>query len=112
MEMEDVECRLIRADGTEWRVRSLDLSGHGLRVDAEPVNGAANGDAAGSRETGGTSNGGRPHETLEDEPLARGDRMRWIADDGREVWSMRVPMGGSSVPEPERGGRGEEKRPA
>lgn len=94
VEWEDgANCRLVRADGTEWRVMELRGVEHGLRVDAvragrersEPARTPANGNG-----TPG-SNGSAPGR-LEDELLGRGDRLQWLNADGQMVWSMKLPM--------------------
>lgn len=65
-------CRLVRADGSEWQVTELRGGEHGLRVDAVRVEATP----------------GR----LEDELLGRGDRLHWLGEDGDVVWSMKLPM--------------------
>lgn len=97
-------CRLVRADGSEWRVLELRGGERDLRVDAvaagsrrthgEPGgNGApGNGSEAGN---GSGPNGDPPSDgapTLEDELLGRGDRLQWLGEDGDVVWSMKLPM--------------------
>ena len=84
-------CRLVRADGSEWRVHELRGFEEGLRVDAGP---------AGPRPAGPDGNGdgpahpsnGTPPDRLEDELLGRGDRLQWLGEDGDVVWSMKLPM--------------------
>lgn len=81
-------CRLVRTDGSEWRVTDLRGGEHGLRVDAirrsaEPVREPSNGSPG--------SNGSGPGQ-LKDELLGRGDRLHWLGEDGHVVWSMKLPM--------------------
>lgn len=85
---EGANCRLVRADGSEWRVTELRGGEQGLRVDAvrrstEPVREPSNGPGG-----SGGSDAGR----LEDELLGRGDRLNWLGEDGHVVWSMKLPM--------------------
>lgn len=77
-------CRLERPDGTEWRVRALEVSGPEIRVDARRK----------------TPEGAR---TLEDERLGPGDVVRWLDGEGRELWAMRVPGTGRSPAGKDRG---------
>lgn len=116
--MDELRCRLIRDDGSEWRVRRLIREGAGLRVDAERVNGSGgappgtdggspsapdgDGRAAAGSESGGsgsTNGGAAANGHLSGEPLGRGDRIEWTAADGRVVWAMRVPLAAGQGPE-------------
>lgn len=101
MDTSDLEdsasCRLVRADGSEWRVTELRGVERGLRVDAVR-SGRENGDrpANGSPGSGGP-NGSPPagpngEGRLQDELLGRGDRLQWLDEDGRLLWSMKLPM--------------------
>lgn len=112
-------CRLVRADGTEWRVQELRGFEEGLRVDAvragprpaadtavgngSPDRGshvssaslASNGSPASSPSSssgGSPASNGSGHSRLEDELLGRGDRLQWLDEDGDVLWSMKLPM--------------------
>lgn len=97
-------CRLVRADGSEWRVTDLRGAENGLRVDAVRtelrVNGEqavgeadapSNGEPAPAPNGQPSGNGSAPGR-LEDELLGRGDRLHWLGEDGDVVWSMKLPM--------------------
>ncbi len=97
-------CRLVRADGSEWRVTELRGAENGLRVDAvraEPrpagedaageADGPSNGEPSASSNGSPRGNGSSPGR-LEDELLGRGDRLHWLGEDGEVVWSMKLPM--------------------
>lgn len=75
------ECRLERADGTEWIVEDLELAGLEIRVDARPVSGPGK-------------------RRLEDATLRRGDLIRWLDRDETELREMRVvvPVAEASDP--------------
>lgn len=83
-------CRLVRADGSEWRVRELRGGENGLRVDAVRAGPAAADGNAGEGEA--SEPGAAPRSRLEDELLGRGDRLQWHGEDGDVVWSMKLPM--------------------
>lgn len=107
--MDELRCRLIRDDGSEWRIRKLMREGAGLRVDAERVDG---GGGDGSRGDAGSpparvarpAADGAPEDRapenghLSGEPLHRGDRIEWTTGDGRVVWAMRVPLAAGEGP--------------
>lgn len=89
-EWEDgANCRLVRADGSEWRVTDLRGAENGLRVDAvragprPSANGGPQGTAGGN---------GSDLSRLEDELLGRGDRLQWLGEEGEVVWAMKLPM--------------------
>lgn len=81
------DCRLVRADGSEWRVTELRGGEHGLRVDAVRRDGPSGGSTIHQQGSDGRSRG-----RLEDELLGRGDRLHWLTEEGRVVWSMKLPM--------------------
>lgn len=87
--LDEIACRLIRTDGTEWQVTDLRADGLQIVVDAVPWSEAGEAERDGNRDD-------RP--TLEAEPLRRDDRVRWEDDAGTVVWSMRVPVGRPDLP--------------
>lgn len=70
-------CRLVRPDGSTWRVDELTFTRHGLRVDADRI---------------ASSDSGRA--SLADAYLEAGDRLEWLDDEGRVVWSHHNPVDG------------------
>lgn len=81
-----VRCRLVRADGSTWRVKELREGEDGVRASGLP-----NGDG------GPTAAGGNGRRSvLEDEPLLRGDRIEWVRDDGEVLWSLKMPVGAAA----------------
>lgn len=90
-------CRLVRADGSEWRVHELRGFEEGLRVDAvragpHRAGPNGNGNGNGNGKAPDPSGNGGPPTRLEDELLGRGDRLQWLGEDGDVVWSMKLPM--------------------
>lgn len=77
---DDVEaCLLERTDGTEWSVLEMAVSGPEVRVTARPRGDAGPPDA----------------EPLVDEPLDRGDVVRWLDGEGDVIWTMKhLGLGG------------------
>lgn len=69
------DCRLVRPDGSTWRVDELTFTRHGLRVNADRIASTASGDAS-----------------LADAYLEAGDRLEWLDDEGRVVWSHHNPV--------------------
>lgn len=79
-------CRLLRADGSEWRVTDLRHGEEGgLGVDAVRIEDAMpdRPDAPGP---------GPVLMRLDGEPLDRGDLLQWIGEGGEVVWSMTLPV--------------------
>lgn len=70
-------CHLVRPDGSTWRVDELTFTRHGLRVDADRI---------------ASSDAGRA--SLADAYLEAGDRLEWLDDEGRVVWSHHNPVDG------------------
>lgn len=83
-------CRLVRADGSEWRVVELRGFEEGLRVDAVRLSPHHAG--ASPKGAGAAPSNGSPPARMEDELLGRGDRLLWLGEDGGVVWSMKLPM--------------------
>lgn len=77
-------CRLLRADGSEWRVTDLRHGEHGLEVDAVRIGVPASG--------GGSGGGGRRLQRLDGVPLDRGDLLQWIGDEGEVHSSLSLPV--------------------
>lgn len=81
MRGEVARCRLVRSDGSEWRVTDFQIGEGTVRVDAR------------------LERSPRDHEArerqLESEPLMRGDRVEWLKDDGSLIWAMRNPVDGA-----------------
>lgn len=78
-------CRLLRADGSEWRVTGFHAADRGLEVDAVHV-------GVPSSEAGTPSRSLPSFRMLEGEPLDRGDLIQWIGPDGDVLFSMPVPV--------------------
>lgn len=74
---ENVECRLVRPDGSCWRVEELTFTRHGLKVRAERI---------AVRGTG--------RDRLDGVYLQAGDRLEWRDADGEVVWSHHNPVDG------------------
>lgn len=70
-------CRLVRPDGSTWRVDELTFTRNGLRVDADRI-------ASSESE----------RASLADAYLEAGDRLEWLDDEGRVVWSHHNPVDG------------------
>lgn len=70
-------CRLVRPDGSTWRVDELTFTRNGLRVDADRIPSSDSGEAS-----------------LADTYLEAGDRLEWLDDEGRVVWSHHNPVDG------------------
>lgn len=81
---DDVEaCLLERTDGTEWSVSEMTVRGPEVRVTARPRGDAGPPDA----------------EPLVDEPLDRGDVVRWLDGEGDVIWTMKhLGLGGEGSP--------------
>lgn len=73
----DTACRLVRPDGSTWRVDELTFTRHGLRVDADRIASSDSGE-----------------RSLADAYLEAGDRLEWLDDEGRVVWSHHNPVDG------------------
>lgn len=78
-------CRLLRADGSEWRVTELHHDDEGLAVDAVHLGLAA---SAGDRALYDLPS----FHWLKEEPLGRGDLLQWIGDGGEVLWSLTLPV--------------------
>lgn len=89
-----VRCRLVRADGSRWHIKELREVDQGFRVDAVP-------NGAGGPGDGGDAGHGRDgvRERLENELLARGDRIEWVEESGEVLWAMKFPVNGSEISE-------------
>lgn len=84
LEDDAARCRLLRADGTEWRVTGLRQAEQGLEVDAIHLGLSPAGD-------GGPGRSVPSLHLLEGEPLGRGDLIQWVGDGGEVLWSMAAP---------------------
>lgn len=84
-DVDDTVCRLLRPDGSEWRVMGLQHADDGLEVDAVRFGLAPAGDTQADR-------GAPALRRLEGEPLSRGDLLQWIGDGGEVLWSMTLPV--------------------
>lgn len=78
-------CRLLRADGSEWRVTELHHAEEGLAVDAVHL-----GIPSSARDR--SLHDLPSFHWLEQEPLERGDLLQWIGDQGDVLWSMTLPV--------------------
>lgn len=85
MEHSTAQCRLLRADGSEWHVIGLYYAEQGLEVDAIHFRVPSVGD-------GGPVRNVPSLHRLEEEPLSRGDLLQWIGEDGDVLWSMTAPV--------------------
>lgn len=74
----DLSCRLERRDGSAWQVTRLDLDSDPPSVTAVRSDPTASFDRNSAR--------------LEEEPLARGDRLVWLNRRGEVVWALRSPL--------------------
>lgn len=84
LEDDAARCRLLRADGTEWRVTGLHQADGELQVDAIHLGLDPAGD-------GGPTRSVPSLHLLEGEPLSRGDLLQWVGDEGEVLWSMAAP---------------------
>lgn len=85
-----ITCRLLREDGTEWRVTKIEFRGDRTTVSGFPL-----------RASGEEHEASAPaSEWITDEPLARGDRLVWLDASGTIVWAMRIPLGRAEAPLP------------
>lgn len=78
-----ITCRLLREDGTEWRVTKIEFRGDRTTVSGFPLGGSGEEHEASAPAS----------EWITDEPLARGDRLVWLDASGTIVWAMRIPLG-------------------
>lgn len=84
VEQHGTRCRLVRADGSQWKVTGLRHADHGLEVDAVHFEAAWSG--------GDRLMDAMPClRRLDAEPLERGDLIQWVGDEGQVLWSMAGP---------------------
>lgn len=74
---EDPGCRLVRADGSAWRIDGLIFTRHGLKVRGERM-----------------GPGGAFGDRLDGVYLEAGDRLEWVDGDGDVVRTHHGPVDG------------------
>ena len=78
-------CRLVRNDGSVWRVTRIEFVNGTPTVSGFPLG-----------EDGEKRDPTAPASAwLTDEPLERGDRLTWLDARGEKVWAFRVPLDAS-----------------